>query len=83
MKILEKLDMFIGEEGIVTGDVETNKTQGNVDIVGGKCKEGYVWCPNKKACIPMTDEECGDDGEKRGYTFHRSTNGRKKRKSRK
>jgi hypothetical protein len=55
MDIIKKMDIFLGEEGIVTGDVEKNISQGNIDIVGDECKEGYKWCPVKKACIPIGD----------------------------
>ena len=55
--IIKKLDMFIGEEGIVTGDVEANTAKGSIDVVGEECKKGYKWCPKEKACIPITNED--------------------------
>lgn len=56
MDIIKRMDLFIREEGTCTGDVATNNTQGNIDVVGGKCKEGYKWDPKKKVCIPTNNE---------------------------
>jgi len=60
MNIIDKINKLLGEEGIVTGDVVPNKTKGNVDIVGGKCPEGYKYCPKEKACVLIKNENKGN-----------------------
>lgn len=35
---------------IAVSDVESNLSQGNVDLIGD-CPEGYHWCPDRKKCV--------------------------------
>lgn len=51
MDIIEKLNKLITDT-IAVGDVETNLTQGNVDLVG-ECPEGQQWCSKRKKCVPI------------------------------
>ena len=52
MDILDKIDLLlIGEEGTVAADVGTNTAKGHIDVVGGKCPEGYVYDKKKKVCV--------------------------------
>lgn len=53
MNIIKKIDLFlVGEEGIVTGDVETNDAQGSVDIINkDDCPDGFIWNEKKKICV--------------------------------
>lgn len=53
MEIVEKINILV--DTIVVGDVEQNKAQGSVDVIGGKCKPGYVYDPKKKVCVPINE----------------------------
>lgn len=55
MDLLTKIDKLIVDT-TVAGDVATNNTKGNIDIVGGKCPDGMVYSKSKKTCVPKTDE---------------------------
>lgn len=39
-----------------TTDVAKNLARGHVDVVGGKCPEGYRYDKNKKVCVPIKNE---------------------------
>ena len=52
MDILKKIDRML-KETTTTADVETNTAKGSVDVIGDKkCKPGYIWCPQRKKCVP-------------------------------
>ena len=51
MDILEKINKMITDT-IAVGDVETNLTKGNVDVVG-ECPDGQQWCTKTKKCVPI------------------------------
>lgn len=51
MDLLKRIEKMIPEEGTVTADVAQNQSQGNVDVVGGECPDGYFYCPKKKKCV--------------------------------
>lgn len=51
-KLINRIDKLLTDT-IAVGDVETNLTQGNVDLVGDECPEGYHWCPDRKKCVPI------------------------------
>jgi len=55
MDLLKKIGMMITDT-IATGDVAVNNTKGNIDVVGGKCPEGQVYCKKKKTCVPIKNE---------------------------
>ena len=52
MDIIGKLDKMITDT-IAVGDVESNLTKGNVDVVGGECPKGQQWCSKTKKCVPI------------------------------
>jgi hypothetical protein len=54
MDLLKKIEMIV--DTTVAGDVATNNTKGNIDVVGGECPEGMYYCKKKKTCVPKTDE---------------------------
>ena len=49
--IINRIELFLGEEGTITGDIEQNLAKGHVDIIGGECPEGYVYDKKKKVCV--------------------------------
>ena len=55
MDLTEKIDKLIVDTTVV-GDVEPNKTKGNVDVIGGKCPDGMVYCKARKTCVPAKNE---------------------------
>lgn len=55
MDLLQKLEKMISDM-TVTGDVAINNTKGNIDVIGGKCPDGMVYCKKKKICIPKANE---------------------------
>jgi len=52
MDIINKINKLITDT-IAVSDVETNLTQGSVDVVGGKCPKGQQWCSKTKKCVPI------------------------------
>jgi hypothetical protein len=55
MDLLHKIDKMIVDT-TVTGDVTTNNTKGNIDVVGGKCPDGMHYCKKRKTCVPDMKE---------------------------
>jgi len=55
MDITEKIDKMIVDT-TVAGDVATNNTKGNIDIVGGECPDGMHYCKKRKTCVPDVKE---------------------------
>ena len=52
MNIIKKIEKYLKEEGIVTGDIATNDAQGSVDIINkDQCPDGFVWDKKKKICV--------------------------------
>lgn len=61
MDIIDKIDKLLPEEGMSSGatttsNIDSNQARGHVDVVGGKCKPGYKYCPKKKVCVLMEPE---------------------------
>jgi len=54
MDILNKIKIILQDEtgATVAGNIETNTTKGNVDVIGGECPDGYEYCSIKKICVP-------------------------------
>lgn len=55
MDLLRRIDKLMVDT-TVAGDVATNNTKGNIDVVGGKCPDGMVYSKTKKTCVPKTNE---------------------------
>ena len=63
MDIIDRINKLLPEEGMVSGggdpttstDIDTNQARGHIDVVGGKCKPGYEYCPKKKVCVKVED----------------------------
>lgn len=52
MNILEKIEKYLSEEGVITADIATNDAQGSVDIINkDQCPDGFIWDKKKKVCI--------------------------------
>jgi hypothetical protein len=55
MDLLHKIDKMIVDT-TVAGDVATNNTKGNIDVVGGECPDGMHYCKKRKTCVPNVKE---------------------------
>ena len=55
MDLVGKIDKLMVDTTVV-GDVAQNKSQGNVDVIGGECPEGTHYCQKRKKCIPDNNE---------------------------
>jgi len=55
MDLTDKIDVLLQDE-ISTGDVATNTSKGNIDVIGGKCPDGQVYDKIKKVCVPKLKE---------------------------
>lgn len=56
MDLVGKIDKLIVDT-TVAGDVTTNNTKGNIDVVGGECPEGMYYCKKRKTCVPNDANE--------------------------
>jgi len=60
MDLLDRIEKILQNEmdsgATTTGDIETNLTKGNVDVVGGECPKGQRYCEKRKTCVPIGEE---------------------------
>lgn len=54
MDLLKKIDLMT--DTTVAGDVATNTSKGDIDVVGGKCPDGQVYDRIKKVCVLKKNE---------------------------
>jgi len=63
--IMKRIDRFLSEEdgggevgagSTTVGNIAKNYSKGNVDVVGGKCPDGYKYDSKTKTCVPVVKE---------------------------
>lgn len=72
MDILSKINLLLNDEvsgATTTGDVEQNTAKGKVDVIGGKCPKGQMYCKRRKTCIPIPNTNESANSPKKGDRF--------------
>lgn len=59
MDITSKINKILKDE-TVAGDIATNTTKGNVDVIGGECPKGQRYCKKRKTCVPIEESNMID-----------------------
>jgi len=63
-----KFNKFL-KEATTTSDIAINTAKKYINTKDKKCKEGYIWCPEKKKCVKKGS---GDGNGIRSFLFGRN-----------